>query len=124
MIKSSFINLSAANFLTQAELIVTSMTGNADFPEPWGPTVPALAQIQADLGVYQTELTATQAGDRGRIVARNAARAKVADDLVQLSRYIQLIAQGDATKLVTTGFPLSPPRVLTVNPEVPAAPAG
>lgn len=110
MIKSNFNSLTSTRFVAQVEQIITAMTGNADFPEPWPATVPTLAQIQADFAAFQTELTATSAGDKTRIVARNAARSRLANDLNQLAYHVQTVAQDDATKLVASGFPLRQPR--------------
>ena len=123
MIKWNFNTLSPAGFLAQAESIVASMTGNADFPEPWPGNVPSLTQIRTELDAFQTELLATTAGDKTRIVARNAARSTLANDLTQLAFYVQTVAQGDDTKLATSGYPLRKPLTRTQVFELPSAPS-
>ncbi len=117
-IKSSFSSLSSANFVSQVELILTSLTGNATFPEPWPSTVPTLAQLQSELASYQGLLSATNSRDQSRIPAREDARRALNDDLATVAFYLQSVAKGDGTVLGTTGYPLRklPQRVL--NPEV------
>lgn len=124
MINSNFNKLSSAAFLAQVERIVTAMSGNANFPEPWPATVPSLAQIQSDLAAFQAALTATQSGDRTRIVERNTARSKLSADLFVLANYVQTVAPNDDSRLVTTGFPLRQPAPRARLSEVPDAPAG
>jgi len=123
-INTSFTKLSNVNFAAQAERIVSAMTNNAAFPAPWPSTVPALAQIQADLATFQAAVNDTAAGDKKRIPDRKAARSTLAEDLKQLAFYVQTVAQGQETVLGTTGYPLRQIAPRAVNPAVPAAPAG
>lgn len=124
LINSTFNKLPPSVFLARAQGIVTAMTGNPAFPEPWSSTVPPLAQIQADLTAFQNAVTATTAGDRTRIVERNAARATLANDLSQLGFYVQGVANGNVEMLSTTGYPLRQPPVRTQALDAPTAPAG
>jgi hypothetical protein len=87
------------------------MTGNTGFPEPWPATVPPLAQLQTDLTNLRSVSAATSAGDRTRIPERDAARQTVQADLQKLAFYVQLVANGDATLLATTGFDVKQPPV-------------
>jgi hypothetical protein len=103
-INSGFSNLSEVNFAAQVDLIITSLTGNANFPEPWAATVPTLVQLQTDQASYQSALNAIAAGDRRRVADRDAGRQKLTAGLVSLAYYLQTLANGDATKLSTTGF--------------------
>ena len=119
---SNFNKLKAVDFIAQTERIVTAMTGNANFPEPWSPSVPTLAQIQADLAAFQALANATAAGDRTQVVAREAARRTLAQDLAQLAHYVQMTAKGDTTLLATTGFPLKQKAPRTLAPSLPPAP--
>jgi len=122
-VNSGFTQLSQANFVAQAGRIVTAMTGNANFPEPWPATVPSLARLQADLAALQGVVMATTAGDKTRTVERDQARNTMANDLTQLAFYVQNASQGDVGKLATTGFPLRQSPQRTQYPEVPPAPA-
>ena len=122
MIKWNFNRLSSLPFVAQTEQIVTALTGNANFPEPWPSTVPSLQQIQTDLAAYQAALTATNAGDRTRIVERDTARVKLQTDLTQLAFQLQTVSQGNDSLLATTGYPLRQPIQQSRIVEVPAAP--
>lgn len=121
-LNSGFNKLKSADFVSQVERIVTAMTGNTAFPEPWPANVPTLAQIQADLAAFQAEATATSAGDRTRIATRKAARSKLQSDMTLLAYYLQSASQGDETLLSSTGFPLRAPVVQARIADVPAAP--
>ena len=122
MIKSNFNRLSSADYVSQVERILSAMSGNANFPEPWNPPVPSLAQIQTDFAAYQSALTATQAGDKTRKVERESARTRLSNDLNLLAFYVQTQAQGDDSKLATTGYPLKQPSNRTRMRELPGAP--
>lgn len=124
LINSTFNKLSPSVFLARAQGIVTAMTGNPAFPEPWSSTVPTLAQIQADLAAFQSAVTATLARDQTRIVERNTTRATLANDLSLLAFYVQGVANGNAEMLATTGFPLRQRPVRTQALDAPLAPSG
>lgn len=104
-INSSFTKLTPANFVAQVEQIVVSLTGNANFPEPWPASVVSLAQLQTDLTDYQTIVNAIAGKDRSRMADRDALRGRMAEELASLAFYLQGVANGDPTKLATTGFP-------------------
>lgn len=122
LIRVSFNHLSPSALLAQAQGIVTAMTANPGFPEPWPTTVPTLTQIQADLAALQAAVTATAAGDRTQIQQRNAARQALANDLSRLGFYVQSLAGTSTVQLASTGFPLrqQTPRAQVVD--VPPAP--
>jgi hypothetical protein len=124
MIVSNFSSLKNSDFLVQAQQIVTAMTGNPGFPEPWPATVPTLAQIQTDLAAFQSEFNATMAGDKTRIEARKNTRIKVANDLSLLGFNVQMVAQGNTTLLESSGFPVRQKVIRTQSPLPPGAPAG
>lgn len=118
-INSSFINLSSSRFLAQAQRIVTALTANPAFPEPWPASVPTLAKLAADLASYEACLAAASAGDRNRIADRQAARQVLQGDLTLIAPYLQTMCQGDRVILGSTGFPL---RRLTARSAVALAP--
>ena len=121
MINTTFNSLTPSAFLAQAQSIVTAMTGNPAFPEPWPSTVPTLAQIQSDLTAFQNAVTATAAGDRTRIVERNGTRETLAVALADLGFYVQSVTKDEVT-LASTGFPLRQHAPRPLDPEVPPAP--
>lgn len=106
MIAYNFNSFSLPRFQAQAQRIVTAMTGNLQFPEPWPSKVPTLAQITADLTEFCSAYAATAGGDRGLIAARSRARATLANDLQQLGRYVEMMADGDGAMLAASGFDL------------------
>jgi hypothetical protein len=123
MINFGFFPRKPRQLISQAQQIVTAMTGNAAFPEPWPAPVPTLAQITTDLNALQTVMTATGAGDRTQVAARDAAAAALSRDLVRLGRYVQLQADDDPVKLSSSGFPMRSPGVRRVVVEELPAPA-
>jgi hypothetical protein len=124
LIKTSFNSLSPSALLAQAQGIVTAMTANPGFPEPWPSTVPTLTQIQSDLAALQAAVTATAAGDKTRIEERNAAKKTLADDLAGLGFYVQGLARDNQVLLSSTGFPLRLPASRPKVVDAPLAPGG
>lgn len=124
LINSNFGSVKPSALLARAQAILTAMTGNASFPEPWPATVPSLAQIQADFNALQSAVTATTEGDRTRIVERNTARGTLANDLGQLALYVLSIAKGNQEMLATTGFPLRQRNARALVLDVPSSPTG
>jgi hypothetical protein len=102
----TFKPLSEAEFQAKVGHILSSLTGNPHFPEPWPEPVPSLAQINA---AYQTYLDAYHASlnrDSLKIRQRDAAREALTDLLKRLASYLELVAHHDTDKLLTTGFDL------------------
>lgn len=123
-INTSFSKLNPVQFAAQVELILTSLSGNANFPEPWPASVVTRAQLQADLASYQNSLTAIAAGDRRQVPERDASRQKLANELQTLAFYLQSVADGNATLLATTGYPARKSRARALTAETLAAPDG
>lgn len=114
MIAYRFTKMSLSNFQSSAQRIVSAMTGNPHFPEPWSPSVPTLVQINADLAGFSSAFAATAGGDRSRIAEREAARTRLSSDLQQLGLFVEMTAAGDESVLATTGFDLRAPSVRSV----------
>jgi hypothetical protein len=121
-INSGFGRLTSVKFAAQVELIIASLTGNANFPEPWPASLATLAQLQADLTALQDTLNAIATRDHSRIVDRDAARQKLVDELIALAHYLQSVAKGDPTMLATTGFPARKVSPRALSPASLAAP--
>lgn len=102
----TFGPLANAAFLTKAGTIVNALRNNPNFPEPWPPQVPALSQLNDAYEAYQSAFRAAENGDRARITEREATRAVLVSQLKILAAYLELVAQGDTTKLMSTGFDL------------------
>jgi len=93
-------------FDAKTDLIFTSLTGNPDFPLPWPPFVPQLADIGTARTSYHTLFEAAQSGDTVKINARIDARDLLTSLLKKLAPYLELVADGNVTKLATTGYDL------------------
>lgn len=124
LIRVSFNHLKPSDLLAQGQTIVSSMSGNSGFPEPWPATVPPLAQIQTDVATLQSAVTATTTGDKTQIPARNAARQALATDLAELGFYVQSVAKDDQVLLAGTGFPLRQSASRSIAVDAPPAPGG
>ncbi|MCW5908627.1 MAG: hypothetical protein KIS94_12265 [Chitinophagales bacterium] len=78
--------------IIQARAIVQSMTDNDFFPSP----SPALATVTEHIDALETAQIAAQTRAQGTVEARNAALAIVADDLRDLTYYVQNIADANS----------------------------
>ena len=77
-----------AQAIQQARLIVQSMTGNANFPTP----SPALNTVSGHIDDLENAQLAALTRAQGTVEARNVALAVVAEDLRDLTFYVQTIA--------------------------------
>jgi len=102
----AFERLSDPDFDSKADLIRGSVTGNAYFPLPWPAAVPQISDISTAYAAYHTQFEAAKTGDSVKISARNAARVTLTTLLKRLAPYLELVANGDVTKLKSTGFDL------------------
>ena len=102
----TFDRLSEPDFDAKAELITSSLTGNPNFPLPWPAYVPQLADLSAARASYHTAYDAAKSGDKVKISARGVARETLTALLRKLAPYLELIANGDVSKLESTGYAL------------------
>lgn len=111
---SKFTDASIVPFV---EFILVSLTGNAFFPSPF----PVLETVQDVLTDYKAALIEAGSRDRNKIAVKNQLRAQLNDLVKQLGYYVNNIANGDYTMIVSSGFPVSKqpePRVVAV-PDAP-----
>jgi hypothetical protein len=83
------------------ETIITSMTGNANFATP----SPTLAVISTALSAFTVALAGAADGGIEKTAIKNARRAELVSLLRQLASYVFATANGDMTKLLSSGFP-------------------
>jgi hypothetical protein len=89
-------------FETKSQSIYTSMLDNPNFLTPM-PDLPAILEASNN---YSLALTAAQTRDRDAVAVKNDARGILTGLLVQLSNYVMTAANGDRTKLISSGFDL------------------
>lgn len=102
----AFDRLGEPAFDSKADLIRASLTGNANFALPWPAYVPQLADLTTAQGNYHTLFESAHGGDSTKITARADARDTLTAMLKKLAPYLELIADGDVSKLQTTGYDL------------------
>lgn len=111
----NFAKLSDGNLESKTHEILLLMTGNANFPTP----VPALADVTAAAAAYSAALAKAGTGNRIDVADKNAKREILIGLLRSLCRYVNLVADGDATMILSSGFGISkdPQPVVLTRPE-------
>lgn len=96
--------------------IISSMTGNAHFPTP----TPSLAEIETAADNFSSALVKAGTGNRADVADKNAKREVLVDQLRRFCKSINVIANGDAAMLLTSGFDLSkdPQPTVISKPEI------
>jgi hypothetical protein len=83
--------------------IINKMTGNATFPSP-----PFSAgTLQNALSFLNPLLIKSKGGSEEDTEAKNNAQKTLTDRLHAVAQYVNMIAQGNETQLLSSGFPLS-----------------
>ena len=83
--------------------VLDGMTNNATFPNP----SPDLATLKQTLTDYHTAYNQAANGDSKLVSIKNDKRAVLRDQLSKLATYVNSVADGDKTKLLSSGFPLA-----------------
>lgn len=87
----------------KAQSIITSLTGNTNFPE----TVPSLSSFSTVATTFADALLQAASRDRVAVSAKNDARKVLLESLRLLAINVEALAEGDRTKLVSSGFDLN-----------------
>lgn len=103
---TSFGKYNDADLEQKAELIVDSMTNNANFPNP----IPPIADVQAATTAYDAAIIKAKEGGKTEQLARELKRQELVVLLEKLALYVQMEADGIETVLASSGFTLSKPR--------------
>ncbi|SEM17214.1 hypothetical protein SAMN05216436_102127 [bacterium A37T11] len=104
------------DLLNQGGTIVTAMTGNANFPNP----VPALADVQAAVEDFRVKLEASsRKGSPLETALKNESREALVKLLKQLAFYVNTVADGSLSLVLSSGFPVTS---LPSKPSVPPIP--
>ncbi|WP_257670982.1 fibronectin type III domain-containing protein, partial [Parapedobacter tibetensis] len=101
---------------TLAGKTLTDMAGNGNFPDP----VPTLEDYGNHVNDYRTKHeAAAETGGKFATTAKDIARLALLQKMKQLASYVNFTADGDANRLVSSGFMLVPPPKSNTVPEVP-----
>lgn len=84
----------------QCAKIIDCMTDNTNYTAP----IPALQDIKATLVSFNASLTKAEKGSQDDRIVKNSWRAKLEEQLKQLSLYVQLISKGDEVIISSSGF--------------------
>ena len=82
------------------------MSTNSNFPGPWPSPLSSPTSITALFTSYQTAYNAALTHDSAKIVIRNIARVSLMNYLKKLAPYLEVVANGDVAKLISTGYDL------------------
>ncbi|MCZ4410515.1 fibronectin type III domain-containing protein [Cryomorphaceae bacterium 1068] len=80
--------------------VLKNMDGNANFPTP----TPALADVTTKLDEFEDLALQAQFRDGRAILYRNKAGDELKDMLRTLGAYVSMVAEGDASIIVSAGF--------------------
>jgi hypothetical protein len=119
----AFERLSEPDFDTKSNLIVTSLKGNSNFPLPWPPPTPQLADVTAAADNYHALFVAGKSGDHETITKRDVARDILTQMLKKVAPYLEVVADGSVSMLQTTGYDLRHDIVKGTTPDPLPAPA-
>ena len=119
---TTFDHLNESDFLAKAGTIVTNLTANANYPEPWAVQVATLAQLTTSYSAYLDNYHAALNHDMLKIALRNSARLALTEQLKALIPYLEMLAQGDTHILATTGYDLRKDVVRGGSADILAAP--
>ncbi len=110
ILNRGFSEMSLNDFITLVLLILSKLTGNADFPT----TSPTLAALKAQSDALQAAMTI--ADPVAREAAVKAARMTLEQMLDDLGDSLEETANMDPVKLATTGFPMRKATAQTSEP--------
>jgi hypothetical protein len=114
-ILNNFEKLTDAALSTIALRIITSLTGNSNFPV----LTPSLDEVTSVKKDFDDSLSGAQTGDRVKIAIKNERRAKLIDTLHRLARNVEMVANGNRSILLSSGFDVSKERSSTIELEIP-----
>ncbi len=102
----SFSRLRDDDLDTKSQVIINSLTGNTDFPNP----VPTLAEIAASREAYVDALTANETGGKQETLRKNLARKDLEKQLGLLGLYVQANCKENELIALSSGFDIQKSR--------------
>jgi len=118
--------------LSKCRAIITRLTNNSFFPEPWTGSGLSVAICTAILDEYDGDILAASRGDRDNIAKRNEMFPKVKAMMEKLAHYVEMVAGDNMEALRSSGFelrreavkkPVSKPIPEESDQEYPSVPA-
>lgn len=101
-VKVGTSGLKPVELAAKATLLHGKLTGNANFLTP----IPDLVTFLAAITALSSAITAAAAFDRNLIIARNLRTKELRLLIKQLAAYVQSASNGDADKIISSGFEL------------------
>ncbi len=98
-----FKQMSDPNLLKKAMTILTSMTGNKNFPTP----TPTLEILGTAITRFSNALALSKDGDRMKIGERKVQREALLTVMLQLMDYVTFEGKGDRLILMSSGYTVS-----------------
>lgn len=93
--------------------IITAMANNVNFTAP----VPSLTDVQVLLDDFSTKLMASRKrGSPEDTALKNESRIPLCAELQKLGYYVNSIAQGQLSTLLSSGFPTNGPQISSLVP--------
>lgn len=102
----SFSRLRDDDLDTKSQVIINSLTGNVDFPNP----VPSLAEVTASRNAYVAALTANETGGKQETLRKNLARKDLEKLLGLLGLYVQANCKDSELIALSSGFEIQKSR--------------
>ena len=121
-LKISFERLKEEDFLSKAELINNSMASNINFPSPWPTPLSNPASLASAFTAYQTAYNGAATHDDIKIAQRKTMRVSLTTYLKKLAPYLEVIANADIGKLLSSGYSLRKDTAHTGGGDPPPAP--
>jgi hypothetical protein len=99
----SYVHFATEELIALTWFILSKMTGNGYFTTP----DPTLAEVKNDLEDLETKNTAAMEGGRTAHAQMMEARIKLLETLRSLGLYVEKIAKGNLSIMLSSGFPVS-----------------
>ncbi|QWV91943.1 hypothetical protein KP004_11975 [Geomonas oryzisoli] len=103
-VKRSLGRLNDASLSAKGKVIVTSMTDNPHFKEPYPEGVTPLAQVKGTLESFDNACIEARSNAKQSVTLRKSLRAQFIKELGQMGGYVDLVAQGNIEILESSGF--------------------
>lgn len=99
-IKTGLGSLTPVQLVTKAELIISNVDGNANFPTP----DPTIAEVQAAVATCDEWIQKAAFRDQRAIARRTQAADALNEILRQMAAYVSFVAKGDGDIIRSSGF--------------------